>query len=78
MTELTNELTIGKEEFKALSSDTRIEIIKLLNTRNYTLSEISAKLKMSSPTIKQHLEMLVHSDLIQQIVFYMIDKDNFV
>ncbi|MBU2099949.1 ArsR family transcriptional regulator [Candidatus Micrarchaeota archaeon] len=61
-----DEITIGKEEFKALSSDTRIEIIKLLNERNYTLSEISAKLNMSSPTIKQHLETLVHSDLIEQ------------
>ncbi|PIN99289.1 MAG: hypothetical protein COT90_00225 [Candidatus Diapherotrites archaeon CG10_big_fil_rev_8_21_14_0_10_31_34] len=66
MTELTDELTIGKEEFKALSSDTRIEIIKLLNERNYTLSELSSKLKMSSPTIKQHLELLVNSDLIKQ------------
>jgi predicted transcriptional regulator len=61
-----DEIRIGKEEFKALSSDTRIEIIKLLNERNYTLSEISAKLNMSSPTIKQHLETLVHSDLIEQ------------
>lgn len=61
-----DELTIGKEEFKALSSETRIEIIKLLNSRNYTLSELSTKLKMSSPTIKQHLETLVHSNLIQQ------------
>ncbi len=61
-----DEITIGREEFKALSSDTRINIIKLLNERNYTLSEISAKMNMSSPTIKQHLETLVHSDLIQQ------------
>jgi len=61
-----NEITIGKEEFKALSSDTRINIIKMLNERNYTLSELSKKLDMSSPTIKQHLETLVHSDLIEQ------------
>jgi len=61
-----DEITIGKEEFKALSSDTRISIIKFLNERNYTLSELSAKLNMSSPTIKQHLETLVNSDLIQQ------------
>ncbi|MFH1663677.1 MAG: winged helix-turn-helix domain-containing protein [archaeon] len=61
-----NEITIGKEEFRALSSDTRISIVKLLNQRNYTLSELSAKLSMSSPTIKQHLETLVNSDLIEQ------------
>ncbi len=60
------EIRIGKEEFKALSSDTRINIIKILNTRNYTLSELAAKLNMSSPTIKQHLERLVNSDLIEQ------------
>lgn len=62
----TMEIRIGKEEFKALSSDTRISIIKMLNSRNFTLSELSAKLNMSSPTIKQHLETLVNSDLIEQ------------
>ncbi len=61
-----DELKIGREEFKALSSDTRINIIKLLHERNHTLSEISAKLDMSSPTIKQHIETLLKSDLIQQ------------
>ncbi len=61
-----NEIILRKEEFKALSSDTRIELIRLLKERNYTLSEMSAKLKMSSPTIKQHLDTLAHSDLIEQ------------
>jgi len=61
-----DELKIGIEEFKALSSDTRINIIKLLHERNHTLSELSAKLNMSSPTIKQHIGTLLKSDLIQQ------------
>ncbi len=61
-----NEIKIGLDEFRALSSDTRISIIKMLHERNYTLSEMSKKLSMSSPTIKQHLETLVKSDLIEQ------------
>ncbi len=59
------EVTLSTNEFRALSSDKRVQIIKLLKERNHTLTEISKKLKLSSPTIKQHLEMLVESDLIE-------------
>jgi DNA-binding transcriptional ArsR family regulator len=60
------EIKIGIEEFKALSSDTRVNIIKMLNERNHTLSELAKKMNMSSPTIKQHLETLIKSNLIEQ------------
>ena len=61
------EVTLGSTEFKALSSDTRTQIIKFLNERNYTLSELSTKLNLASPTVKQHLEILGNSGLIEQI-----------
>ncbi|MEW6294812.1 MAG: winged helix-turn-helix domain-containing protein [Candidatus Diapherotrites archaeon] len=59
------EITLSSNEFKALSSDTRVHIIKLLKQRNHTLTEISSKLNLASPTIKQHLDILVQSNLVQ-------------
>ncbi|MFH1544634.1 MAG: winged helix-turn-helix domain-containing protein [archaeon] len=60
------EITLTVNEFKALSSNTRINILKLLKERNHTLSELSAKLQMASPTIKQHLDTLIQSDIVEQ------------
>lgn len=58
------ELILSSSDFKALSSDTRVQIIKLLVERNYNISELSSKLSMSAPTIKQHLDVLQNCDLI--------------
>lgn len=60
-------IVISGEDFKALASKTRTGIIKLLRERNYTLSELSQKMQLSSPTIKQHLEILGSAGLIEQI-----------
>lgn len=61
-----DEITLGSTEFKALSSDTRTQIIKMLKERNYTLSEISKKLNLAAPTVKQHLEILEQSGIVSQ------------
>jgi len=60
-----DEITLSINEFKALASDTRTGIIKLLDERNHTLSEISKKLELAAPTVKQHLSVLEQADLIQ-------------
>ncbi|VVB99869.1 Helix-turn-helix domain protein [uncultured archaeon] len=60
-----NDLPLTKTEFKALSSDTRTSILKSLGERNYTLSELSAKLGMSAPTIKEHADILAESGMIE-------------
>lgn len=61
------EVALSANEFKALSSKTRVDIIKLLAVRNHNLSELAAKLGMSSPTIKQHLGTLGKAGLVEQI-----------
>lgn len=61
------EVTLSSNEFKALSSDIRVHIIKSLKERNYTLTELAKKMNMSSPSMKQHLGVLVSSGLIQQV-----------
>lgn len=61
------DITLSSNEFKALASETRTTIIKLLKERNHTLTEIAEKMELTSPTIKQHLEKLENAQLIEQI-----------
>ncbi len=64
---MENEIRISSSEFKALASETRTGIIKLLQQRNHTLTEISKKLSLAAPTIKQHLAVLQGAELIQEL-----------
>jgi DNA-binding transcriptional ArsR family regulator len=64
---MEQEIRLSSSEFKALASETRANIIRLLKERNHTLTEISKKLKMAAPTIKQHLGILENADLIQEL-----------
>jgi len=64
---MDREIRLSSSEFKALASDTRANIIRLLKERNHTLTEISKKLKMAAPTIKQHLGILKGADLVQEL-----------
>lgn len=58
------QIQMSTNEFKALSSKTRTEILKMLNERNYTLSELSQKTGMAAPTVKQHATILLDAGLI--------------
>ncbi len=60
-------LTINQEELKALSSETRTSILKLLNERKYTLAELSKLKNVSPPSMKQQLKVLEDNNLIQQL-----------
>ena len=62
---MEKQVTLSSNEFKALASETRADIIKLLKQRNHTLSEISKKLDMAAPTIKQHLSVLQGAEIIE-------------
>ena len=61
---MTDTIVLDKDSFKALASDTRIAILKLLQERNHTLSEISHILELAHPTVKEHLTALVKADLV--------------
>ena len=61
------EIKLSGPEFKALASETRAGIIKLLRGRNHTLTEMSKKLKLAVPTVKQHLGVLEKADLIEEL-----------
>jgi predicted transcriptional regulator len=60
--------------------DSRVKILKLLDKRNYTLSELSEKLALSKPAIKEHLVILESADLIKKLpssnkwIYYSLTK----
>jgi DNA-binding transcriptional ArsR family regulator len=60
-------ITLDKEVFKTLASGTRVDILKSLDRRRKTLSELSKQLGMSVSTVKEHLDNLVSVGLIEQM-----------
>ncbi len=59
-------IVLDRSAFKALASDTRVSILKELDIRRKTLSELSSQLNLSVATIKEHLLQLVDAKLIKQ------------
>ncbi|MDS0526119.1 autorepressor SdpR family transcription factor [Clostridium sp. SHJSY1] len=64
--------------FKALSDETRREILKLLNKHDMSAGEISDHFNMSKPSISKHLDILRDAELISsekkgQYVIYSIN-----
>ena len=60
-------ISLDQQSFKALAGTKRIAILKSLNSRNKTQSELSQDLKLSVPTIKEHLNLLANAGLIEEI-----------
>ncbi len=50
--------------FKALSDETRRGILKLLESREYTVGEIVGNFHLSQPTISRHLSVLKEARLV--------------
>ncbi len=59
-------ILIDRQTLKAIASDTRMDILKYLSSRKYTLSELSEKLNLKNPTVKEHLDNLIDSGLIKR------------
>jgi len=64
--------------FKALSDETRRDILQLLNKKDMSAGEISDHFKMSKPSISKHLDILRETGLISsekkgQFVIYSIN-----
>jgi DNA-binding transcriptional ArsR family regulator len=60
-------ITLDKDVFRTLASGTRVDIIKSLDKRRKTLSELSSQFGMSVSTVKEHLDNLVAVGLIVQM-----------
>jgi len=63
---MDEKITIDKDTLKAIASDSRLNILKLLDKRKKTLSDLSTELKLSNPTIKEHLDVLSKAGLVNK------------
>ncbi len=61
------EIILDDKSFKALSADSRVNILKSLSQRRMTLTELSKKLSKESSTIKEHCSVLMDASLIKLI-----------
>ncbi|MBR9678243.1 MAG: winged helix-turn-helix transcriptional regulator [Nanoarchaeota archaeon] len=59
-------LSLDRQSFKVLASDTRVNILKRLGKRRMTLSELSKSFGMSVSTIKEHLDNLSNAGLVDK------------
>ncbi len=60
-------ITLDQESFKALASDVRIGILKRLDVRRETVTDLSNLLALSKPTLLEHLEKLQTAGLVKRI-----------
>ena len=66
--------------FKALSDETRRNILRLLERRSFTVGEIVANFDLSQPTISRHLSVLKEALLVedqrqgQHVVYRLADE----
>jgi len=63
---MKDEIALDKKTLGVLSSDTRANILKSLDIRHMTASELSKKLNLSKSTIHENLDRLVDTDLVKK------------
>ena len=63
---MEEKILIDKETLKAIAVDTRLNILKLLLKKKYTLSDIAGILELGVSTIKEHLDILLKAGLIKK------------
>ena len=59
-------ITLDKKTLAALLSETRVNILKSLDIRRMTVSELSLKLSRPKSTIHENLDRLVGTDLVKK------------
>ncbi len=74
-----NEVNLSRF-FKALSDDTRREILALLERRERNVTEIVDRFRLTQPTISRHLQVLREAGLVRserhgQHVIYRLNQD---
>jgi len=60
-------ITLDQESFKALASDVRVGILKHLDARRETVTDLSNLMTLSKPTLLEHLEKLQSAGLVKRI-----------
>src|SRR6059036_3953067 len=60
-------ITLDQESFRALASDVRVEVLKRLDARRETVTDLSNLLGLSKPTLLEHLEKLQSAGLVKRM-----------
>ncbi len=60
-------ITLDQESFKALASEVRVDILKKLDGRRQTVTDLSGLLNLSKPTLLEHLEKLQTAGLVKRV-----------
>ena len=59
-------ITLDRQAFKALASETRVEILKKLDGTQKTVSDLARDMDMNKATMFEHLEQLVEVGLVRK------------
>lgn len=59
-------ITLDAETFKALASPTRLTVLRALDERRKTLTEISRDLALNKATVHEHLALLTAAELVKK------------
>jgi DNA-binding transcriptional ArsR family regulator len=59
-------VTLDMDTFKALASDTRLDILKTLDGKKMSLKDISAETKLNKATLHEHLVKLNEAGLVKR------------
>ncbi len=65
--ESESEPEIPADDFKIFTDKTRVSILKILNERRYTTSELSRMLNLSKPTVLYHIKILENAGYVRRI-----------
>ncbi len=78
---MPNKLEMDGNTIEVVSSETRKEILKYLNRRNMTVTELSRELDLSKSTVHEHLKKLKNAGFINKLdregrkwVYYELTK----
>ncbi len=63
---MSNKIVIDRDTFAVLASDTRIDILKELDERRKTLTELSRSLDTNKSAVYKHLNKLTDAGLIKK------------
>ena len=54
-----------EKAFKALSNDTRLQVLSMLSTKTMCVKDIASRLNVSQPAVSQHLGILENAGLVE-------------
>lgn len=60
-------ITLDAKAFKALASDTRLDLMKRLDRRPMTVSELSREMELNKATLLEHLEKLADAEIAERL-----------